>query len=97
MKPLFHAASVYFPYGDPICTYVALSRSQIVGADGAGKKAEEAAEKAADYDDMMSDDDVPAMQAGMSFTYRAKDLFTAAELKEHRHALRSGEVIALYR
>lgn len=97
MKPVFHAVSVYYPYSDPICTFVTLSRGQIVGADGAGEKAEKAAENYADYDDMMSDDGVSPIQCGMAFTYRAKDLFTAAELKEHRHALRRGEVVVLYR
>lgn len=101
MKPVFHAASVWYEGNEPFITFVSLSRSLIVGADGAGRKVEDAACREAlateSGDRDVPDDerfDIPVL-TGQSFTYSAKHLFNARELKAHRHALRRGEVIAL--
>lgn len=94
----FYAASYGPRYGDPSGTYVAL----IVG------RAEDATEKAAQFEreDLPSYCDTncgdcsfccPDVCTWGESAYQAKDLFTPAELREHRHALLKGEVIYLSR
>ena len=39
----------------------------------------------------------PDIVSGNEFTHRAKDLFTAAELKEHRRNLLAGKVVILHK
>lgn len=97
----FYAASYGPRYGDPICTFVALKLAV----------AEEAAEKGAEFERnelMMScegdcdgrcafcDPQIVVNTAGWACV-PARDLFTATELKEHRHALRQGQAVPLYR
>lgn len=95
----YYAASYYQRYSEPNGTYVSL----VPG------KAEEAAEKGATWErtDLPSycDDEncagcslcQPDIIAEPEFTYQVKDLFSPAELREHRHALLRGEVVYLER
>ena len=94
----FYAASYYPRYSDPLGTFVALKPGL----------AEAAAERAADWenketpsycDTQCGDCSLCNVDvcAGMEFSYNASDLFTAAELKEHRRALRAGKVVCLSR
>lgn len=92
----FRAASYGVRFGGPLATFVAVERGEGILVGGRALKA---AEKAADYEETLSYDDDGAIECVTwgEHTYQAKDLFTAAELKEHRRALMDGEVICLYR
>ncbi len=90
----YYAASYWYRWCEPHTTYVSL----VAG------KAEEAASRGADYELALSD--CHCHKAGCCYcdivvggesTYRTRDLFTPAELMEHRRALLAGEVVALYR
>ena len=62
-------------------------------------QAERIAEESAAFDAEEMGDycDTPAIISGNEFTHSAKDLFTAAELREHRHDLLAGKVIILHK
>ena len=107
----FFAASYGPRYSDASGTFVAIERGQnIVGASGIGRKLEELAEHAAEYERFeceaecaLCEDDnepcthAPEILAYSAFTYDAHDLFhNARELAEHRRALMNGEIVVLY-
>jgi hypothetical protein len=95
----FYAASYGPRYGDPICTFVALNAFAAATAADKGAQFEE--KELPGYCEASCGDcsfccpDICVWYSGSP--YKARELFTAAELKEHRRALRSGEVVALYR
>lgn len=104
------AASYYPRYGDPLGTYVALADHSTGSARtcNAALLVEEAAAKAAqfEHDELPGYCDTacgdcslccPDILAGMAFTFDAKELFSVAELREHRRALVNGEVVFLPR
>ncbi len=104
MKLSYYAASYGPRYGDPAGTLVALDRGQIAGVT-VSRKVEAATEEAAIWeaialDEAFGEDDGEAssivVYPGGCFS-KADSLFSAAELREHRAALRRGEVVHLSR
>lgn len=104
MKLCYYAASYGPRYSDPIGTLVALDRGRIAGIEVCDKVIE-AAERAAIHEEQElveafggEEDDLPEIVIqGIGCFGKAKGLFTAEELKEHRRALLRGEVIWLVR
>lgn len=94
----YYAASYGPRYGDPIGTYVSLRPNRAaIAADSA------AAIERREIIDACEDDACDGSCAegiicyGPDAVFRAKDLFSPAELREHRRALLRGEVVCLSR
>jgi len=95
----FYAASFNQRYDEPSTVYISTTQG----------KAEDAAEKAMQFErrdlpgycDNSRHNDCdcqlcyPDLVLNEEYTYSARDLFTAKELRENRHELRAGEVICL--
>ena len=98
---IYYAASYGPRYGDPIATYVSLKPG--LAEDAAERAAEWERQELPSYcedetcDGTCSFCDPDVCVWGECGTYRARDLFTLAELREHRRALLRGDVVCLSR
>jgi hypothetical protein len=91
---VYYAASYWQRYCEPSGVYVSLVPGKAETAAVAGMEEEER-----DQAECCGNCgcDRPDLCTGGEFTYKARDLFSARELMENRHALLSGEVVYLSR